>query len=139
MTESQKPAPLATEEQIDALVRRFYALVLADERLAPMFDAAIPDLEGHMAIVRDFWSQILLGTGRYQGHPFRPHLHLPIEPGDFERWLRAFRAAAEETLPPRTAPLAIARAEHMSQSFKVGLFPFILPDGTPSRRPGKPS
>lgn len=138
MTETEKPAPLATESQIDALVRRFYALAFADERLGPMFEAAIPDLEGHMAIVRDFWSQILLGTGRYQRHPFRPHMHLPIEAGDFDRWLAAFRAAANETLPPRTAPLAIARAEHMSKSFMVGLFPFTLPDGTPSRKPGSP-
>jgi len=129
-------APLATEEQITELVRRFYELARADGRLGPLFDAAIQDYDGHMAIVRDFWSQILLGTGRYQGHPFRPHMHLPIELDHFDIWLKLFGLAARETLAPRTAELALARAEHMTKSFKVGMFPFTAPDGRPARKPG---
>jgi hemoglobin len=125
----------ATEEQIADLVRRFYARARADDRLGPLFEAAISDWDGHMKIVQDFWSHVLLGTSRYKSHPFPAHRDLPIELDHFDRWLDLFRRSAEEALPPAAARKVIARAEHMTESFRVGLFPFRLPDGTPSRNP----
>lgn len=123
-----------TEETIALLVRRFYDLARADESLGPMFAEAIADWEGHQQIVSDFWSHALLGTGRYKGSPFAPHLRLPIELDHFGRWLALFRRAAEETLPAAMAQQAVAKAAHMTESFKAGLFPWKAADGTPSRR-----
>jgi hemoglobin len=120
------------------MVLRFYALARADERLGPLFEAAIEDWDGHVRIVQDFWSHHLLGTMRYQGSPFPVHVGLKVDDDHFDRWLAALRAAATETLPPNAASIAIARAEHMSKSFRVGLVPWTpgsKPDTSPGSKP----
>ncbi|MGJ0506873.1 MAG: group III truncated hemoglobin [Methylocystis sp.] len=125
----------AAEAAIHACVRRFYELGEADALLGPIFNAAITDLEHHMEIVADFWSHALLGATRYQGTPFAVHVQLPIEPAHFGRWLELFTAAAKETMPEALSTAAIARAEHMTECFQSGLFPFKDKDGRPSRTP----
>jgi hemoglobin len=126
-----------SEEQLATLVRVFYESAKSDEMLAPVFSAAINDWDSHLVIVQDFWSHALLGTSRYKGHPFPPHMSLPIEPEHFDRWLSLFKVAADQTLPPEAASRAKARAIHMTDSFRVGLFPFVGADGRPSRLPPK--
>ncbi|HVI51470.1 MAG TPA: group III truncated hemoglobin [Candidatus Sulfotelmatobacter sp.] len=126
-----------TEEQIARLVRLFYERARQEERLGPLFARMVSDWEGHFVIVQDFWSHILLGTGRYKGSPFAPHMQMPIELEHFDRWLGLFRQTAVEVLPPDAAKLAIARAEHMTKSFRMGLFPWIGPNGQPLRHKPK--
>jgi hemoglobin len=119
---------VASEEQIAALVDRFYALSLEDDLLGPMFRATITDFPAHYRIVEDFWSHALLGTDRYQrGTPYSHHGHLRVEEIHFDRWNAAFTAAAHETLPPDAAALALKRAAHMTMSFKVGMLPLPVP------------
>jgi hemoglobin len=116
------------EARIAALVRRFYALSLADDLLGPMFRATIDDFDAHYGIVEDFWSHALLGTHRYQrGTPYEHHTHLKVEEAHFERWMAAFTQAVHETLPPAMAELALRRAAHMTRSFKMGLLPLPAP------------
>jgi hemoglobin len=123
------------EAAIAACVETFYARALADDALGPMFREAIDDLPAHLQVIRDFWSNALLGTKRYAGSAYAAHAKLPIEWPHFDRWLALFEAAARETLPAELAERALARARHMTQSFRVGLFPFHGPDGQPSRTP----
>lgn len=125
-----------TEAQIADLVRKFYGRARLDPVLGPLFDAAISDWEEHFSIVQDFWSHALLGTTRYRGRPFPPHIRLPIEPPYFERWLDHFKITAEECLPVSARARALAKARHMTESFRVGLFPFTRADGSISRTPG---
>ena len=40
----------------------------------------------------------------------------------FEQWFTVFRQAAIDTLPEEHAKQAIGRTEHMSESFRAGLF-----------------
>ena len=131
--ESQPSTPSVTEEDIARLVRQFYTRARSDQLLGDIFAAAVEDWEAHFLIVQDFWSQHLLGTKRYRGSPFPPHLRLPVEPEHFDRWMQLFRATAEEVLPPVAARQALARAAHMAEGFKAGLFPWKLPDGSISR------
>lgn len=126
MTDSER------EARIYHMVERFYELGDQDPVLAPVF-AAIPDRPGHFRIVADFWSHALYGTGRYQGSPFPVHMRIDFPFEAFERWLVAFEKAVSEVLTPMEAEIALQRARHMTQSFKVGLFPFQAADGTPSR------
>jgi hemoglobin len=127
MNDTQPPAG-TTEDNVRALVLRFYELSLADDLLGPMFRATIHDFEEHYGIVQDFWSHILLGTHRYQrGTPFEHHIHLKVEPVHFDRWMAAFTQAARETLSPAAAELALKRAAHMTQSFKMGMLPLPAP------------
>jgi hemoglobin len=124
----------AIEADIGCCVERFYDKGLADPLLGPVF-SAIEGLDGHLEIIKSFWSRALLGTERYQGHPYAAHVNLPIEPEHFESWLNLFTETARETLPEPQAGQAIAIATHMSQCFGAGLFPFTGADGRPSRVP----
>ena len=124
---SVPPAAPPTEEHVHDLVVRFYALARADDRLGPLFEAAIEDWDGHIRIVQDFWSHHLLGSMRYQGSPFPIHLGLKVDDDHFDRWLAAFRTAAAETLPANAAEIAMGRAEHMTKSFRMGLVPWTPP------------
>lgn len=113
-----------TEEQIAQLVQTFYAKARAHKDLGKVFNAVVSDWDHHLALVQDFWSHILLESGRYKGHPFPVHLSLSIQRQHFEQWLALFRETALETLPEAAAQKAIDRAEHMAKSFKAGVFPF---------------
>ena len=128
----------ATSEQeaaIDRMVRLFYERGLADPMLGPVFRESIHEWEGHIAIVRDFWSGAIHGTGRYTGNAFAPHMKLKFEPETFDHWIATFESAATDALAPQDAVKAVRIARHMAESFKVGLFPFTTPDGKPSRVP----
>lgn len=114
----------ATEAQIDQLVTLFYARARAHSELGPVFEAAIVDWDLHLGLIRDFWSHALLGTQRYRGHPYPPHVNLPIQRQHFDQWLALFRDTAAECLPAEAAAQAVAKAEHMARAFRAGLFPF---------------
>ena len=122
------------EIAISDCVQRFYANGLAYPLLGPIF-SAIPNLPAHLEIIKNFWSHSLLGTERYQGHPFPVHTSLQIEPEHFQRWLDLFVESARETLPKSQAEQAAAQASHMAQCFQAGIFPFTGSDGRLSRLP----
>jgi hemoglobin len=119
---------------ISNCVRLFYSKGLNDPLLGPVF-SAISDLPGHLTIIENFWSRSLLGTERYQGHPYPVHTSLQIEPEHFQRWLELFTESARETLPKVQAEQAVAQATHMAECFQAGIFPFTGADGRPSRLP----
>ncbi|MGD0960816.1 MAG: group III truncated hemoglobin [Methylomonas sp.] len=113
---------MVTEQHIAELVRRFYERAANDEQLKAIFDTAIHDWERHHRIVENFWSRTLLHTDRYHGSPYPMHARLPLRIEQFEVWLTHFRQTANEVLPPAAAAIAIGRAEHMAESFKIGMF-----------------
>lgn len=121
------------EDRLYRLVERFYEKGRVDPLLGPIFQSAIHDWPGHFRIVADFWSHALFGTQRYRGHPFPVHMNLAFPPEAFDRWLELFAESTAETLLPMEAEMAMARAQHMTKSFRVGLFPFTGADGRPSR------
>jgi hemoglobin len=112
-----------TEEMCRDLVRAFYARVRADPVLGPIFDSAIGDRWGvHLAKLTDFWSSVMLMTGRFKGSPMAVHAALPrAEPVDFQRWLALFRHTALETCPADAAALFCAKAEMIAQSLQLGI------------------
>ena len=112
------PPPAPTEAEISWMVRRFYELVRADPVLAPLFEQAVTDWEGHLRIIADFWSAVLLGTERYRGCVFGAHAGLAISPEQIERWLAAFRIAVAETLPAEAASKALQLSERMADAMQ---------------------
>ena len=114
-----------TESQIVALVDAFYAKIRRDEVLAPVFERAIaPDAwPVHLAKMYDFWSSVMLTTGRYKGNPMLAHLRLKsIEENMFPRWLALFRETAEELFAPDLAASFREKSERIAESLKLGLF-----------------
>src|SRR6185503_13483790 len=117
--------PSVTESQIVTLVDAFYAKVRRDEVLAPIFERAIAPESWpvHLAKMYDFWSSVMLTTGRYKGNPLAVHMRLDgIEPSMFARWLALFRATAEELFPSELAASFRDKSERIAESLKLGLF-----------------
>ncbi|MDG2521311.1 group III truncated hemoglobin [Caulobacter segnis] len=112
-----------TEPMIHELVHAFYAKVRRDPQLGPIFDAAIGDhWDKHLAKLCDFWSSVLLTTGRYKGAPMPVHAALPrIEGGHFVRWLEIFTETAGELWPSEAAALVVARANMIARSLQYGI------------------
>ncbi len=107
--------PRISEQEIRALVFAFYDAVRADERLGPVFEARLAGRwPSHLEKMCDFWSSVLLATGRFVGDPVTSHARLPgIVPDHFDRWIELFRDTAARTLPPHMAADVTGRALRM--------------------------
>ena len=110
-----------TEAEISVLVDRFYEKVRLDSDIGPIFNAIVGDWPHHLATLKDFWSTVLLTTGRYKGDPMMTHLQLPLDPDHFSRWLTLFAETAHEVLPPEHAANVIAKSQRIAQNFKAGI------------------
>ena len=113
------------EDQIVQLVDAFYMKVRQDAVLGPVFENAIAPDEwpAHLAKMYDFWSSVMLTTGRYKGNPMLAHLRLKtVTPAHFDRWLALFAETAAEIFPPDAAREFIARAENIGRSLQLGMF-----------------
>jgi hemoglobin len=110
-----------TEDEISNLVDRFYARVRLDPDIGPIFNAIVGDWPHHLATLKDFWSTVLLTTGRYKGDPMMTHLQLPLDPDHFERWLALFAETANEVLPHDPAANVIAKSQRIAQNFRMGI------------------
>jgi hemoglobin len=110
-----------TEEEIATLVDRFYAKVRLDSAIGPIFNVIVGDWPHHLSTLKDFWSTVLLTTGRYKGDPMMTHLQLPLDPEHFERWLALFAETANEVLPPDHAATVIAKSQRIAQNFRAGI------------------
>jgi hemoglobin len=114
-----------TEETIRRLVDEFYAKVRADQGLAPIFAKAIGDdpeiWKPHLQKMYDFWSSLMLTSGRYHGNPFQKHQMLPaFDMGLFDRWLALFEETARDIHTPDTADRYVEKSRRIAESLKLG-------------------
>jgi len=111
-----------TEALIQDQVHTFYGRVRKDPALGPIFDRTITDWDHHLAKMCDFWSSVLLLTGRFKGAPMAAHAALPtIRPTHFARWLHLFAQTAHEVCPPKAAELFIARSQIIGEALQLHL------------------
>jgi hemoglobin len=113
-----------TEEMIRAVVDRFYTDARRDPLIGPVFNRAIAAeaWPQHLSTIGDFWSSMLLGSGRYTGRPMPKHLAIPeLTDAHFMRWLSLFRRTVEELCPPEVAQLFIERSERVGNSFRMNI------------------
>lgn len=97
------PRPdLDSPEAIHRLVRAFYARLLEDPVMAPVFlETAGIDLDHHLPTIEAYWRKMLLGErGVYTRNMVARHeaVHAtqPLEPEHFERWGAHFHATVSE-------------------------------------------
>ncbi len=110
-----------TEQEISTLVDSFYDKVRLDPDIGPIFNAIVGDWPHHLATLKDFWSTVLLTTGRYKGDPMMTHLQLPLDRDHFERWLTLFAETATDVLSPDHAVTVIAKSQRIAQNFKAAI------------------
>ena len=113
-----------SDHAIRYLVDSFYAKVRADSELGPIFKRALPgDWGPHLATMHDFWSSIMLTSGRYKGNPVAVHLRVEgMEPQLFGRWLALFAETCRELFDDDVAGVFRAKAERIAESLKLALF-----------------
>jgi hemoglobin len=122
------------EAALPALMDRFYARVRADAELGPVFNDAVGDWDHHMATLADFWSSVMLTSGRYKGNPMQVHLrHADRIPSElFGRWLAIWTETTAEMVSPPVAAAMQAKAARIARSLDLALH-FRLPKAEPSR------
>ena len=116
---------LDSRERVEAFVDAFYAKVLVDPVLAPIFlDVAAIELDVHLPHIKDYWCKLLLGESGYRRHTMNIHRELharrELSAADFQRWLGLFIATVEETYQgpgaERAKRVANAIARNMQES-----------------------
>jgi hemoglobin len=115
------------EAGLPSMLALFYGRVRQDEMLGPVFERAIGTTDAawapHLAKLADFWSAVMLRSGRYHGDPFSAHLRLQgLEPAMFDRWLGLFDAACNDVFRPDVAEAFRERAARIARSLRMGLF-----------------
>ena len=107
-------------DDIKVLVNSFYAKILANEILAPIFNTHIQDRwPMHLEKMYTFWQTVLLGEHTYFGSPFPPHARLPVTHIHFEQWLTLFKETINELFYGERANEAIWRANKMAEMFEI--------------------
>lgn len=116
--------PSIDEEMVHGLVHAFYGRIRADAELGPIFERVIGgNWDVHLAKMCDFWSSVMLMSGRYKGNPMLAHMRLKtVRPAHFERWLALFGETARAVCPPEAAQLFVGRAENIARSLQLGMF-----------------
>ena len=109
------------EALIEKLMYAFYARVRVDPLIGPIFNSRITDWEPHMARICDFWSAVMLRTGRYRGQPMSLHVPLPIDSAHFDRWLGLFESTAYEVCSEEVARVFVQRARTIGRSLEMGV------------------
>lgn len=104
-------------ETIAALVDRFYAKVREDSLLGPVFNGAIGDhWPEHLATLTDFWTSVLLASGRYKGNPMMAHIPIPqMDQQHFSRWIELWGETTAEVFGQEVSQALVAKASGMGE------------------------
>src|SRR6185437_16195811 len=115
-----------TEEMIHDVVHAFYATIRTDPALGPIFKRVIGEnWDPHLAKMCDFWSSVLLMTGRFEGNPMTKHIAVGgIRPTHFARWLHLFRQTVEKLCPQPAAEMFVMRSEMIATALQRGIAVF---------------
>jgi len=117
---------ITTRTDVALLVNAFYAKVIADKELGPIFhEIANVNWTTHLSAMVDFWENIILFTGTYEGNPMNLHQHLhyiaPLNETHFGRWNNLFIKTVDELFEGAKASLAKHRALSISWIIKKKL------------------
>ena len=115
------------EDDIRRLITTFYARVRSDSLLGPVFHGSIGETDAawtqHLGRLCDFWSAVMLTSGRYHGDPFSAHLRLSsVSAPMFDHWLALFGETCGELFPPPLAEAFRLKADRIARSLRMGLF-----------------
>ena len=113
-----------TEPLIHEQVHAFYGKIRKDPALGPIFNRVIAEEEwpAHLQKMCDFWSSVMLMSGRFKGSPMQAHVRIgDLRPTHFVRWLHLFEQTAHEVCPPEAAALFVEKSQMIGRSLQMGL------------------
>jgi hemoglobin len=88
-----------------------------------VFDRAITDWPRHLEKLEDFWSSVMLTSGRYKGQPMIAHVRhaRAMTQDNFARWLQLWKETSSELLLPEAAAAFQDRANRIAESLQLGV------------------
>lgn len=110
---------ITCREDIELIIRNFYADVRNDTELGFLFDTiAQVNWQTHIPIIVDFWEQQVLGTAIYTRNAMTPHFALhalsPVTEKHFAAWLVYFNTAIDKLFSGDNAQLMKDRAKQIA-------------------------
>ncbi len=115
-------AGMVNEADIRRLVDSFYGRVRKDVVLGPIFTRHVADWSAHMPKMYDFWSTVVLRTGRYSGRPIDVHRKLPeISLANFERWIGLWESTVDDVIGAPNREMFTMPARRMAASMAASL------------------
>lgn len=121
-------------EEIDRVVRVFYARIRTHEVLGPVFSAHIADADwpSHEAKIASFWRNAILKERSYSGNPMRVHMQTSdVQPGHFTDWLALFDDVLVDQLETDKAQAFSALAHRIGRGLRLGLEHVRMPKDVP--------
>lgn len=112
------------EGGLTRLVDAFYTRVRADGALGAVFNDAVHDWPEHLEKLAEFWSSVMLTSGRYKGQPVPAHMkHRDrITPALFDRWLALWTETTNDLMTPEAAGALQEKARRIAESLQLALF-----------------
>ncbi|MBD2858291.1 group III truncated hemoglobin [Spongiibacter sp. KMU-158] len=126
MSDSSCKPDLNSSENIAAFVEAFYARLLADAKLGPIFvDVAGIDVREHFPRIQAYWEKLLLGQNDYHRHTMNIHRALhskqTLHAEDFAQWLRYFVDTVDENFAGEKAERAKRIAATIAHNMEIAL------------------
>jgi len=110
------------ESMIRSLVDDFYDTIRTDELLGPIFAQHVVDWSAHLPKMYNFWSTVVLRTGRYAGRPLEVHQRVPgLTRLHFDRWIQLWGQAVGRMIPPAHRDAFVTPATRMAASMSAAL------------------
>lgn len=114
---SETPEMPIDEATIRTLVDTFYDTVRGDDLLGPIFTRHVADWSLHLPKMYDFWSTVVVRTGRYAGRPLEAHERLPgLTPAHFDRWIALWAQTVARVVPVTSRDAFVLPARRMAAS-----------------------
>lgn len=111
------------DADIRRLVESFYSRVREDDLLGPIFAREVGDWSAHLPKMVDFWSTVILHSGRYSGRPIEAHLSIEdLTPAHFERWLSLWESTVPREIAPAACDAFVLAARRMAASMQARIF-----------------
>ena len=122
-------ADLDSPKHIDEFIDRFYARVLVDPLLAPVFlDVAKIDIAVHLPHIKAYWRKMLLGDRSYQRHMMRRHRELdgrqPLTAAHYQRWLELFESSLQKHYAGPFSERALGLARRVAGNMRQNIESF---------------
>jgi hemoglobin len=111
-----------SRDQIELVVRRFYARVRSDAQLGPIFARHVDQWPSHEAKITCFWANAILHERNYDGNPMAAHLAAGnVKSQHFPRWLAIFDEILIQELSPPVAASWSALAHRIGRGLSFGV------------------
>lgn len=115
---------IESRDDIERLMRAFYAKAIPDELIGHYFTSVIDmDLEKHLPIIIDFWETVLFGVAKYKNNAIAVHQQLHglsnFTDAHFERWLSLFTETTDSLFDGIIAQQAKQKAHSIVTVMKL--------------------